>query len=674
MHPCAYFDTECYPNYWLLKFRVKGRETYTFELFEGQRFSPQQANDIALLFRAFPVVSFNGNSYDVPQICLAITGATPAELKVQNDRIIVEGLRPWQLDLPEWLPRDHVDLIEVAPGQASQKMYAARIHRPLIWDLPYSPDTRLTPEQCENVALYCENDLADLEAIHEELKPQLQLRERVGAKYGIDLRSKSDAQMAESVIRYKCEQATGRRIGKPVIDWSYSFKFDVPDYIEFRSPVLIEALRRVKAATFTIRPPASMRSADDLTKGKVIAMPPELEGLQLTIGRTTYTMGIGGLHSTEERARHVSDADGVLRDSDVEGYYPELMLNSGAYPPALGEQFLHTFGEIKAERIAHKHAQKALENAGVKSGEEYETAVAGNGGGKIMVNGTFGKCGSPYSVLFAPKMLIQTTLTGQLSLLMLIEWLEGAGIPVVSANTDGIVSKCPRHLIAHADALIAEWERRSRLTMETVEYKAIYSRDVNNYFAVKAKGGVKRKGEFAKSGMMEKKNPDVEICSEAVAAFLEFGTPCEETILSCGDIRKFLTVQRVSGGGVKMWGEGVRKGTQVRDMIEPLQRAGWVKVGRNWSKNGQTLRAADAYASLFAPQRPEYLGKVCRWYYGTRSPGAIVYATNGNTVSLSYGAHPCQRLPDTFPDDVDFDWYFEKCARILREIGYFNIA
>ena len=36
-------------------------------------------------------------------------------------------------------------------------------------------------------------------------------------------------------------------------------------------------------------------------------------------------------------------------------------------------------------------------------------------------------------------MLIQTTVTGQLALLMLIENIELAGFTVVSANTDGIV-------------------------------------------------------------------------------------------------------------------------------------------------------------------------------------------------------------------------------------------
>jgi DNA polymerase elongation subunit (family B) len=60
---------------------------------------------------------------------------------------------------------------------------------------------------------------------------------------------------------------------------------------------------------------------------------------------------------------------------------------------------------------------------------------------KITINGSFGKLGSVWSILFAPDLLIQTTITGQLALLMLIHRLERKGIPVVSGNTDGIIIK-----------------------------------------------------------------------------------------------------------------------------------------------------------------------------------------------------------------------------------------
>jgi hypothetical protein len=273
-------------------------------------------------------------------------------------------------------------------------------------------------------------------------------------------------------------------------------------------------------------------------------------------------------------------------------------------------------------------------------------------------------------------MLIQTTVTGQLALLMLIEWHELNGIPVVSANTDGIVIACPRHLIPVSDALIKEWERRTGLEMETSEYAAIYSRDVNNYFAVKTSGEVKRKGEYSKAGLVEKKNPDVEICSDAVADYLSKGTPIIYTLAACRDIRKFVTVRMVAGGAVKLWGEGPRKDAKVRDMEPVIEAHGWRKVGRKWhipdERNGVNLPPVDArsaYESCFDPQRPEFLGKVIRWYYSAAAPGPIIYNTNGNTVSLSYGAKPCMVLPDELPTDIDYAWYIANCESILKDIG-----
>lgn len=672
--PVAVYDTECFPNYWLLKFRPKAGPVYSFRIRAGQRFTDQDIARMRLLFEAYTTVSFNGRGYDVPMITAALMGYTVEQLKWLNDRIIVERVKPWELGLPDWAPADHIDVMEVAPGAGSQKQYAGRIHCKTMRDLPYEPDRFLTEPEIVEVDSYCENDLDVLEALFDALQPQIHQRETLGKRYGIDLRSKSDAQVAEAVLKRRCEQATGRRIFKPDVDWNLAFRYKVPAFISYTLPQLQRALELVREAVFR------------LGANGTVEMPPQLEGLEITINHSTYKVGIGGLHSQEKKAVHVSDANWVIRDNDVASYYPSLILNSGEWPPALGPTFLQEYEGIKDERLAAKALQAKLKKAGDTKSHEYEEAKVGNEGGKIMINGTFGKTGSPYSVLFAPTMLIQTTVTGQLSLLMLIEWHEIYGIPVISANTDGIVIKCPRDKIHVSEALIAEWQKRTGLEMETVEYLAVYSRDVNNYFAVKAKfddatktytrtpDGVKRKGEYSQAGLVEKKNPDVEICADAVAEFLANGTPVEFTIAACRDIRKFVTIQKVNGGGVKMWGEGPRKGARVMDMVGVLQANGWAKEGRKWRKGDALADAATAYQSCFAPQTPEYLGKVVRWYYSTQAPGPIVYASNGNTVSLSYGARPCMTLPDEFPADVDYAWYIGKAEAILRDVGYYSLT
>jgi hypothetical protein len=674
--PRAFYDTECFPNYWLLKLRPRGGVCYTFRAYAGQALSHDDRAQILRLFDLFTTVSFNGNYYDVPMLAAALSGYTVEQLKWLNDMIIVSRMKPWELNVPRWSPPDHIDVMEVIPGDGGMKKKAGIIHYKSMRDLPYPPDTVLQGEQFQVVDEYCENDLGELEALHDAVAPQLKLREALGARYSLDLRSKSDAQLAEAVIRKRCELATGNRIYAPDIDYSYSFRFDVPPFISYELPQLRKALEIVRNAIFRIGP-----------AGNVVA-PPEFEELSITIGQSTYTMGIGGLHSTEKKVVHRADDYYCLRDNDVASYYPSLILNSGAWPEALGPMFLQEYAAIKSERLDAKSLAKKLEKAGLAGTPEHEDAATMDGGGKIMINGVFGKTLGAFGVLRAPKMGIQTTVSGQLSLLMLIEWHEFNGIPVVSANTDGIVIKCPRHRVADSEYLIQEWQKRTGLEMETAEYLAVYSRDINNYIAVKAKfdqatkqwtrepAGVKRKGEYAPTSLIFKKSPDCEICSDAVAEFLEKGTSVAETILGCRDIRKFVTIQKVSGGAIKLWGVGPKKNAQLRrDIVPTLEANGWTKVDRaNWSRGSVVAAAGEAYKSCFSPQRPEPLGKVIRWYYSTQAPGPIVWATNGNHVGLSEGARPCMILPDEFPDDVDYAWYLAKADAILRDIGYYNLC
>lgn len=660
MQKVAFYDTECFPNFWLLKLRPIGEQSLSFSMRTEQRLTDQQMAEIRALFQTYTVISFNGINYDVAMITGALSGYTPEQLKVINDRMIVEKVRHWELGLPRWQPADHIDIMEVAPGAGSLKQYAGRIHSKKIQDLPYEPDHILTEPEMVEVDLYCANDLDVLEDLWDALQPQIEQRVALSERYGIDLRSKSDAQLAETVLKSRCEAALGQKIFKRDIDYNMSFKYDIPPYIGYHLPQLQDALNKVRESTFR------------LAASGTVEMPHQLDDLAIPIGQSVYRMGIGGLHSSESVAVHKSQVDVLIEDSDVASYYPSLILNSGKYPHALGETFAKEYSILKQNRLLAKRdaavLRKKEQTEEVK--KELRRLKVDDDGGKIFLNASFGKTGSPYSILFAPEMLIQTTITGQLCLLMLIEWLEYYGIPVISANTDGIVTKYTRGKADLKQKIIEEWQTRTGLEMETVEYKSIHSRDVNSYFAIKSDGSVKRKGEYSTAGLVEKKNPDVEICSDAVADFLSKGTPLLYSLAACRDIRKFVTIQKVTGGGIKLWGDGPRKDTKVRDMLPVLLANGWMKDGRKWQRNGKTQDASTAYALCFPVQRPEYLGKVVRWYYSTQAPGPIVYAKRNAIVSLSYGARPCMTLPDDFPTDIDYDWYMKKCLTILNDIGY----
>jgi hypothetical protein len=589
-----FFDVECYPNYFLVMFYRSDGKFRSFEMFDG---NPFDKDGLAALMRndEIELVSFNGNSYDIPMCHLANSGATLDQLKAASDEIITTGMRPYQFyrkhELKEY-PFNHIDLIEVAPGQVGLKIYGGRLHSKRLQDLPYPPDIPLTSEQMVEVREYCKNDLLVTATLADFLKDQIDLRRVMSSQYGVDLRSKSDAQIAEAVLKAEYVRLTREEPPKTEIMYE-SFKYEPPAYIRFQTEQLKDALTTICAADMVIQ------------KSGHVKMPKEIGKMVITIGQLTYKIGIGGLHSQESSVAHHSDEDCVLIDRDVASYYPNLMLNMGMSPPSFGKTFPEVYRKILDKRLEAKAAG--------------DTVVADSL--KIVLNGTFGKTSNQYSLLYSPKMMIRTTLSGQLSLLMLIEAVEKYGIPVVSANTDGLVMKCPRDREPVLNKIIAKWEKLTNLVTEETRYKALYSRDVNNYIAIKEDGKVKAKGVYVESvygrpGIT--KNPQNEICSLAVIEYLKNGTPIKNTLLDCRDVRKFLTVRTVTGGAFK--------------------------TGYD-------------------------LGKVIRWYYAKGESHTINYLANGNKVPRSKGAKPLMDLPDQLPTDIDYKWYAKECVEILMDVG-----
>lgn len=648
------FDIECYPNYFLAGFT--NYRTGKQLAFEMSYTKPLDIPKLKWVLENFEIIGFNSINYDLPIITLACAGKDNLTLKVESDNIIVNGHRPSDVLKAHKVKRlfvNHVDLIEVAPLFASLKIYGGRIHTPSMQDLPFHPNTTLTDQQIAIVKYYClKKDLTSTALLRKKLSEECDLRVQLTNESGVDLRSKSDAQIAEAVIGGEITRMRGGgRIQKPVIPMGTAYRYNVPWFIKFSTPLMNNVLNLIAGTLFIVDHTGS------------IGMPPQIKELKIQIANSVYRMGIGGLHSSEKCAAHFSDANTKLIDRDVTSYYPFIILNQGLYPQHLGPDFLTVYRNIVNRRIdAKKRGDKKVANSL-----------------KITINGSFGKLGSQYSILYSPDLLVQVTITGQLSLLMLIERLELAGIPVVSANTDGIVIKCPNHMNDTMDAIVKQWEIDTMFETEATYYKCLLSRDVNNYIAVKIpeKEGelpeVKSKGAYAKAGLS--KNPTNEICIDAIEALLTSNIPIEHTIRNCKDITRFINVRNVSGGAVKIWGNLLPNHTDKADL---LRQSGFEAVeGGFWRHSSwkeeevASLESAYEHAVLMWPTaKQDYLGKAVRWYYAKGEEGELVYAKNGNKVPKSDGAKPLMDLPDSFPLDVDIDYYIEETYKMLAQIGY----
>lgn len=636
--PTVVLDVECYRNYFMVGVRnVETGNTRNFELYEDH---PLDCESLNKIIRRYRLVTFNGNNYDLPMVFLALTGAGNETLKKASDRIIVAGLKSWQFEKAYDLnfhPVDHIDLIEVAPGQASLKIYGGRVHTQLMQDLPIEPDAMISPADRERLVTYNGNDLNATIDLFKKLGPQLDLRATMSDEYGIDLRSKSDAQIAEAVLKHEIEKLTGIRPTRPEFPAGTKFRYQVPDFIRFSTEPLQELLDAVRVSDFVVSD----------TGG--VDMPPSLEQAKVRIGNSVYRLGIGGLHSSEETVCHFADDDHFIVDRDVASYYPSIILNQKLFPKHLGPAFLTVYKQIVDRRLSAK-----------RSGDKVAADAL-----KITINGSFGKLGSKWSTLYSPHLMIQVTVTGQLALLMLIEAVEAVGISVVSGNTDGVVIKCPKSKSKELAEVISWWEKVTGFETEETQYRAVFSRDVNNYVAIKPDGKVKLKGAYAPAGLQ--KNPSNEVCVDAVVAYLTKGSPVEGTVLACSDIKKFVTVRSVTGGGEKV--ESYR---EVDDWVQIADRQwvrqAWIDDGLDYFK--MVVSRKSRPAPVIVPSRKSYLGKAIRWFYGKGEEGAIIYKKGGNKVPRSEGAVPMMNMPDQFPKNIDYNWYVREAVSILRDIGH----
>lgn len=585
--PQLILDIECYADYFLVA--LMNVSTGNVRYFERHESELLDIDTLRRIQNTYEIITFNGIGYDLPMLSLAMTGVSNKALKQASDAIINQNLTPWAFEKQfsvAPLSADHIDLMQVAPGTGSLKLYGGRQHCPTLQDLPLEPSASITPEQRQIIREYCRNDLMTTAALYAALSPQIELRRTMSKEYAQDLRSKSDAQIAEAVIRKQVTEIMGFDIGKPELDFDTVFRYQKPNFISFQTPALQALLRNVLDADFYLN-----------ATGKV--QEPEALRTEIRLGQSTYRLGIGGLHSTEKSTAHIADQHHLIIDRDVVSYYPSIILNCGLYPPQMGTAFLTTYQSIVERRLAAKrNGNSVVANAL-----------------KITINGSFGKFGNRYSRLFSPDLLIQTTVTGQLALLMLIESLELHDIAVVSANTDGIVIKCPVSKAALLDDLVFAWECITGFETEETRYTALYSRDVNNYIAIKPDGS-KTKGAYAPAGLH--KNPDGQISIDAVITYLRHGTPIAETVHACKDITRFVKVRTVRGGAL---------------------------------------------------HQEQFLGRVVRWYYQQGASGAIHCRVNGYKVPDTDGAVPLQTLPNKFPQDVDVDRYIADAQAILTEIG-----
>ena len=248
-----------------------------------------------------------------------------------------------------------------------------------------------------------------------------------------------------------------------------------------------------------------------------------------------YDYGTGGIHGCIKSGVYESDEDYVIIDADVASLYPSLAITNNFFIEHLGQEFVDIYQEIINLRLKAKS----------------EGNMVLSDGFKLAANSVYGKSNDINSFLYDPQFTMAITVNGQLLLSMLADWITDsiADLTILQINTDGITIRINKKAVDTYYKICKEWETKTKLTLEYVEYSKMIIGDVNNYLAVTTKGKIKNKGRFEVDKVVGSepayhKDNSFRIIPLALQEYFVNNIPIEETIRNHTNIYDFCGRQK----------------------------------------------------------------------------------------------------------------------------------
>ncbi len=243
MNNLVALDVECVPNYFLIGFKgLDSGKVMSFEAYgDNARLSYADQQKIKSILKSKTTFGFNSNKYDMPMIAYALEGATCKQLHEMSSTLIEGNVAHWMvmrnLNISEF-KCDHFDICEPSPAvMISLKNYGTRIGSQKLWEFFVDPHQPVDRATADRIAEYNINDLDVTIDLFNQVKGEIELREFMGKEYGLELRSKSGAQVAEAILLKECRY-DGQKPDVP------SFvKYKAPGCVKFVSPEL-ESIKR----------------------------------------------------------------------------------------------------------------------------------------------------------------------------------------------------------------------------------------------------------------------------------------------------------------------------------------------------------------------------------------------------------------------------------------------
>jgi len=388
--------------------------------------------------------------------------------------------------------------------------------------------TNMTDEEIETTIDYCRNDVyatyefyqvttGDTDHPLYKGNNQIELRQDIFEEFGIPCLNYSDSKIGDEMIKkYYCSEKGIHYSELPKKGYfrkEVKAKNCIAPFVEFKTPELQAFLKHVKKQVFTL--------TDDFKES-------------LVFNNNTYTFAKGGLHTENKPKIFEADDETLIVDWDVSSYYPAIIINNNRYPAHLGPEFLRGYKQMFEKRLELKPL--------AKNDKKIKGIV---GALKLAVNSVYGKSSDMQSWIYDRQLTMFTTITGELSLLMLIEAYELAGINVISANTDGVTILVKNASFDTMTAINKWWSELTQFELERTDYAKIIFSTVNDYLAIKTDGEIKKKGDFLTDFELHK-NKSARIVPIALEQYFVNDIPIEETITNHKNIYDFALRQKAS--------------------------------------------------------------------------------------------------------------------------------
>jgi DNA polymerase elongation subunit (family B) len=478
--------------------------------------------------------------------------------------------------------------------------------------------TDMTKEDVDLTVDYCFNDV---DATYEFYKittgntdhplykgnNQIELRRDIEEEFGIPCLNYSDSKIGDEMIKkYYCQEKGIEYKELPRKGYfrkSIDVKNCIAKYVKFETPQLKEFLKKINKMQLGLQ--------DDFKE-------------HINFYGNVYSFMKGGLHTENSPKIFEADEDYEIIDWDVSSYYPAIIINNGKFPAHLGKEFLRGYKQMFEKRLELKpFAKKDKKIKGIV------------GALKLAVNSVYGKSSDMQNWIYDRQLTMFTTITGELSLMMLIERYETNGIQVISANTDGVTIKIKKDLIPLMYEINQWWCDITQYELERTDYSKIIFSTVNDYLAIMTNGEIKKKGDFLTDFELHK-NKSARIVPIALEHYFVSGIPVDETIRNHNNLYDFCIRQKATRS---FHYEGTNRATGEVTVYNKLIR----------------YYVSNTGDKIFKIKNPE-----CQ----TRA-AAISQIEAGEWV-----CKVCNFLPKSSKtDNVNYDYYIEKANRIITKIS-----